>query len=236
MTFQIGIVTDDGVMLASDRKNTSIHGYRTSQMVSKIRVSDNGNLGYCSAGDTSFCAILETVVDEEMSTGRMKFTGEQTSVYRAILECLRIAQGQDETFRRERGLPKTTGGSTIFVFREGEDITLWTVNTTEQVPSISLSLPGEYVKAGDANTPAVFFPHRYFDKVQHTAKALIPLAVHTVLMAEGEYVKGVQVGLFTRNEFKILSDDELKPYIELSKEIDSEILKRLRDTRQKDSI
>jgi hypothetical protein len=58
--------------------------------------------------------------------------------------------------------------------------------------------------------------------------ALVPLAVHAVLMAKCDFVEGIQVGLFTREKFAVLTDEELKPHIELSKEIDTDIVGKLR--------
>jgi hypothetical protein len=47
-------------------------------------------------------------------------------------------------------------------------------------------------------------------------------------MAKSDNVEGIQIGIFTKNRFGILTVDEMKPYIELSEGIDSEILKRLK--------
>ena len=49
MTFQIGIVTTQGVLLASDRKMVEGHGFRHSIQTPKIIVHKNLEFAHCSA-------------------------------------------------------------------------------------------------------------------------------------------------------------------------------------------
>ena len=224
MTFQLGFNASDGVLLASDLKHTSLYGYRTSQIAPKIKISKTQKMACCSAGDTDFCFALENIVNRALSDGSAKFTGSPIMVRQLLFDCLRRAQEEDEAYRQKSRLPTTIGGSTIFAFRDGPVVDLWTVRATGQFPEISLVLPGECVKAGDANSPAVFFPERYLEKLPNTVEALIPLAVHTVLMAEGEFVKGVEIGIFTQSAFRVLTGEELAPFLDMSKRLDTTIL------------
>ena len=118
----------------------------------------------------------------------------------------------------------------MLVFRRNEAVTLWTVETSLATPTITPVSIG-WVPAGDLNNSAVYFPYWYFDKLPNTLASLIPLAAHTVLMAKSSNVEGLQIGVFTQNRFGLLTDEELKPYITLSGEIDSEILRRLQKER-----
>ena len=115
----------------------------------------------------------------------------------------------------------------MLVFRTNGTVTLWTVETSRVVPTIMPVSIGGLAFAGDTSNPAAYFPHRYFDKLPNTLDSLIPLAVHTILMAKNENIEALQIGVFTQDRFELLTDQKLKPYITLSDEIDSEILKRL---------
>jgi hypothetical protein len=115
----------------------------------------------------------------------------------------------------------------MLVFRGHSGVTLWTVDTLALRPQIIQVDCDRWVPHGDTISPAIFFPHTYFRQIPMNPKALIPLAVHAVRMAKSDYVDGVQVGIFTQDKFELLNDDELKPHIELSEQLDSEILKRL---------
>ncbi len=112
----------------------------------------------------------------------------------------------------------------MLAFRANGTVALWIVDTLRTVPEITQVPIGEKAFGGDPKNPAVFLLERYFPEVPNTFSSLIPLAAHTVLSAECEFVEGLQIGIFTPTVFRVLTDEELKPYIELSKEIDAQIL------------
>jgi hypothetical protein len=58
--------------------------------------------------------------------------------------------------------------------------------------------------------------------------ALLPLAVHSVRMAECDVVGGLQVATFTKDGPKVFTAQELRRYDKLSRELNGEILKRLK--------
>ena len=230
MTFQIGFTTPNGVLIGSDRKKTSLQGFHHSQNVSKIKINEDETLAYCSAGDSGFGDVLASIVEEEFSNGVVSFTdGDLIKAQRTLLHCLDTAREREAQYIKARGLRASEGANTMFVFRQNGAVALWTVDSISQVPDVSLVIDGENIKAGDANSPSVFFPHWYFNKVPNTIEALIPLAVHTVLMAKADYIEGVQIGVFTPSTFRTLTDEELEPFIKLSEEIDSGILNLLQE-------
>src|SRR5580698_773185 len=51
MTFQVGLVGSDGVLLASDRRHTRQDTCRSSFQSDKIFLSSRQRLAYCAAGD-----------------------------------------------------------------------------------------------------------------------------------------------------------------------------------------
>ena len=225
MTFQIAFTAPNGILIGSDRKKTSIYGFHHSQIVNKIEVNEKATFAYCSAGDSGFGDLFASIVEEEFSKGTVDFTGiDLIKTQRTLLQCLKTARDRESGFIHTRGLGASFGGNTMLVFRQNNRVALWTVDTFSQIPTASLVIEGDNIKAGDANSPSVFFPHWYFDKVPNTVEALIPIAVHTVLMAEADYIEGIQIGVFTPTVFRVLTDEELKPYIKLSKEIDVGII------------
>jgi len=118
----------------------------------------------------------------------------------------------------------------MLVFRGEGSVTLWTVDTSKVVPIVMPVPMGASAWGGDTNNPSIFFPHWYFNKIPNSLASMVPLAVHTVLMAKSDNVEGIQVGVFTKNRFGMLTSEELKPYIELSERIESDILKSLLTT------
>src|ERR1039458_1372259 len=114
----------------------------------------------------------------------------------------------------------------MLVFRGSRGVSLWTVDTQAQIPSpLPVDIGSGPVVAGD-NSPAIFFLEHYFHQVPNTLESLTPLVAHAVLMAKGEYVEGLQIGICTKKTFRTLTEDELKSYVELSGNIDSGILER----------
>jgi len=234
MTIQIGMLCAEGVLLVSDRKMTNLVGFRHGRLAPKIEVYENENIAHCSSGD-GFCDTFTNVVRKEASKGATFAEGSFLEVKQALIECVHKARASEKEFRQTRSemlgrkpLPECVGGNTLLVFRGDGVVTLWTVDTTPQYPNPVPIRIGERAVAGDTNSPAVFFLERYFHKVPSTIAGLIPLAVHTVLMAESVFVEGLEVGVFTQDIFRTLTDEELKPAIESSKKIDSYISKVIR--------
>jgi hypothetical protein len=229
MTFQIGFAASDGVLLASDQKHTNLYGFPASTLAPKIKISDSGYFAYCSAGDTDFSNLLAESVEGRITRNRSEFTSMSDGKTRAeLLQCVKTARRKDKAYRKQRGVTQpSVGGSVLFVFRRDGIPSLWMVSATAPVAEASLIVPGEIIKAGFANSPAVFFLSRYAEKIEGTMQSFIPLAIHTVLMAECDTVKGVEIGLFGSDVFRKMTDEELQPYIERSKRIDSVILDNL---------
>ena len=72
MTFQIGFSAPEGVLLASDCKNQNLVGYRWGMIAPKIKVHENENLAYCSAGD-DFCNAFTETIREEIRKNALRF-------------------------------------------------------------------------------------------------------------------------------------------------------------------
>jgi hypothetical protein len=242
MTFQIGIVTTEGVLLASDRKMVGGKVFRHSIQAPKIMVYEHLGFAHCSAGD-DFCDTFTGEIAKAMEKTPTQFTNcDSLKVHRALSECLERARDKETEWRNKQGglsgrisLPECVGGTTMLVFREEQRVTLWTVETNRPYPSPVLvdvddeMVPKQSVIAGDPTSNAVFWLKYYFNKLPNNLDALIPIAAHAVLMAKNENIEGLQIGKFTGGFFGTLTEDELNPYRDLSEKIDSEILGRLRE-------
>jgi hypothetical protein len=242
MTFQLGIVTDDGVMLASDRLITNLSGVRHSFQAPKITVHKDQGFAHCSSGD-EFFETFTAIIRQEIDKKTVDFVeGDPMEVCRVLTECVNQARREEtENARKQNAFPgrstaqECIGGNTMLIFRGERGVALWKVETLRPYPSVTQILPGNCIIGGDPNSRAVFFVDWYFPRVPYTLEAMIPLAVHTVLMAKDRYIDGLEIGLFSLNTFGTLKESELKPYIELSERIDSEILKRLGKNPQRET-
>ena len=232
MTLQIGFVTSEGVLLATDRQYSNPLGFEHGSCSPKIHVHEKENLAYCSAGDMLCEEFIKQVRKENSKKG---LAGRDIEEVRDTLtKCTDRAKIRERKFRAQRiGQRQLFGGNTFIVYRGKDSTLLWSVATADQNPHPTIIDVDSPAKVAGINSSAVFFLDRYFNKVPKKIATLLPLAVHTILTAKCESVKRVQVGVFTRSEFGILPDDELKPLVKLSRELsrglDSAVLKQLRE-------
>lgn len=229
MTFQLAFATSEGVLLASDRWNADLRG-RHGCLASKIKFHESENFMHCSSGD-DFCNVFTDTICNEIKNGQSQFF--ERPLEDALTQCVYIARDRaDEHIKKQRQASRSflasiyLGGVTTLAFRREESITLWTVDTAQVVPNVMQVNVDEPTICSDANSDAVFFFNRYTKQIPNELNALIPLAVHTVLMAKSDLVDGVEIGILTRNDWRILDEEKLKPFIEMSKEIDADTLKR----------
>jgi 20S proteasome alpha/beta subunit len=231
MTYQVGLVTTEGVLLASDRQYSDPFLMANRPRSPKIHVHERENLAYCSAGDMlceEFVKRIRKHNKEQMLADR-----EIEDVRDVLALCAEEAKSEAARFREAHPyMPQLFGGNTFIVYRSAESIRLWTIKTQDQTPNPSIiDIDSDPIAAG-ANSPAAFFTNRYFERLPKKMAILLPLVAHTVLMAESESVKGIQIGIFTRDKFRIMDAKELKPLIrlsrKLSKEMDSLVLSALR--------
>ncbi len=232
MTFQQGFAAVNGVTLISDLKHVNLMGYRHGRIAPKIKVHATENFAHCSAGD-DFCNTFTEVIREEIRKTPPRFI--QSDIEDALRQCVYTARDREDSFAKRQTVipnrpapPTCLGGNTMLVFRGNGTVSLWTVDTSKAVPGIMPVPVGSRAVGGDTNNPAVFFLDYYFNKIQNSLEHLIPLAVHTCLMAKSDYVEGVQVGIFTPTIFRVLTKKELKSALALSRDIDSFTLDKLR--------
>jgi hypothetical protein len=232
MTFQIGMVATDGVLLASDRKVTNISGFRYGWQTPKIKVYEDLGFAHQSAGD-ALCNTFTYELRKEIKKGKIQFAGGKFREVEPVLaECVEIAHGKEATNRVQNSvgrepMPKCIGGATMVVFWGNGTVALWVVSTQEASPGIEFIDAGSGRVSGHPNLAGFFHDH-YFPKLPNKVDALLPLAVHSVRMAECDVVGGLQVATFTKDGPKVFTAQELRRYDKLSRELNGEILKRLK--------
>lgn len=232
MTFQVGMRCAEGAVLCSDKKHCNLMGFRHGRIAPKIYVHESEGLAHCSSGD-DLCNVFTEIVRQENRTKPLA-DRPWMEVKQVLAECVKQAKQQEAHFRMERAesrmrasTPQCFGGNTMLVFR-GESICLWMVHTDEQVPWPILVDEGRLEIGGDASNSASFFLSHYYPQIDATVAAFLPLAAHTVLMAKGEFVEGLEIGVFTRERFGLLSEAELAPLIKGSDHLDDSILKAIK--------
>jgi len=234
MTFQVGVSMNEGALLASDRLMVNTNGPRVAFQAPKIIVYEELGFAHCSAGD-DFCSTLTKMVRDELESKSTDFAdGEMMDVRTALENLVKRARLEEagyaekvNAFRFRTPVVECAGGTTMLVFRGKRAVSLWKIDTLRPYPSPILIGPVQCVMSGDTNGAGVFFGRHYFRSKSFNLNAMIRLAAHTVLMAKGDNVEGLEIGVFTKNRFGLLSDEDLNTLIALSKEIDSDILRRL---------
>jgi hypothetical protein len=170
MTFQIGIVTSEGVLLASDLKATNFIGFDSRSLVPKIIVDNKRNFAHCSAGDdawTTFTRIVAETIDK-MS---VRFAdGDQEEIREILIDCVKKARGieaRDRRGKQFRGIlpAKRIGGESLLVFRGNGIVSLWKVVTQGPYPNAWRVPQDSYERAGTPNNAAGFFLNNYFHQV-----------------------------------------------------------------------
>lgn len=235
MTFQIGMVATDGIILASDRRILNEIGYRISEHTAKIICHSDPNSMYCWSGDESPGDVarrfLDFFTDVTVDSGRTK--DEQ------ITEMLRKAA--DDVWASQYGPRYSTPGShlslnnaagTLLLACRGESrIGLWSMNYGRQ---ISVYPVNDKSHAGDPRSSAVLFAELYY-RAHQTIDELILLAAHSVLMAgklNPTGINGLEIALWRNSESspQRLSNSEIDELIGLSSDLNEDIHKRISRT------
>jgi len=228
MSYVVAVKCTDGVIIASDQKMTNMVGMRCGYKTHKIDWYESENLAFCSVGD-DLCIIFVQVVRDKLRN--QQFSEKSfMELKQSLIDCVCETRRRYAEYRTLNSIGpdirELCGGNTFVVLRDERSVQLWSVDTSKafQYPNpqpIDSCLP-----QGDAMNPAQFFLAHYCER-PGTTESMIPLAVHTVLMAKNEFIDGIDVGVFTQSTFRTLTPEELSESIEISKSIDSYTAKAL---------
>jgi hypothetical protein len=218
VTFQVGIVGTDGVLLAGDLRYTDgSSGLRAGSHSSKIHV--RGSLASCASGDRWASRAAECCLNNLRSgDGAGEHMFEQ---------CRRVL----EQCELEGDKPQAPHGSILFVSRNDGKSELWFADfRTGEIPRNIQ----DRIWIGDVGNAAVFFLEKYAPaEPGFRIDELKLLAAHSVLMAGAlnpAGVEGLELVLCRDGvgDFERIEREELAVLKERSAALDSTIARALR--------
>ena len=213
MTFQVGLVGTDGIVLASDTKyrvNDPVTQFRSTDDAKKINIMDDGRFAYCLAGGNWANLVMERFL--------RPITEIDSIRERLDLSCKAVFQQstkdqQDDPFWR---------GSILLIERERPSSALWHVDYKyPPEPRRILTKKSQ----GDTGNPAQFFLERYFQEGR-TTQELLFLAAVCVLMAHELNpggIDGLEILVSGQAGFEMIPQDQLRLLKLRFKELDAEI-------------
>ena len=233
VTFQVGMVAKDGVLLASDKRCVvpgDAYSVRHSFESDKILISQDGLLACCVAGNDLTeevgIAIISEVKAERPPDSIKRFDEDFKD---SLKDCARSVS------QRQQDNVSLLGGGHILVARNtGSDVQLWGL----QLRGGSMALPhhihNKFYQGDQANS-AVFFSERYFPKNHRELplRHLRLLAAHIVLTAEAMHtsgISGLDIVECTVSGFRKLTDEELLPLMIRSQQLSDQIRDALFDS------
>ena len=222
VTFQIGMVGSDGVLLASDRLHTQFSPYRNRFLSDKISVHEDIGLAYCCTGDDLTTIVMQHVLGSVRADRKWPIELHLSTGVDRALEGLASRSKQGVL---ERPLRR---GSVLAVYRASRAVQLWKfdidVELSKQLPAYLIE---NHCCIGDDVNAASFFVERYFDNNHKVPLAhLAQLAAHTVLMAGATNptgVDGLDIVLCTQEGFTPIDEKELSCLKQQSAELNSHI-------------
>lgn len=219
VTFQIGMVGSDGVLLASDRAHTRPDSVRTTFSAEKLTIisSESSAYCYCCAGDDYTQMIADRICRLEKP--------EHTSAKEFFLLKASLAF---EKLRASFDAYSTGPSGSIFLACGSEYVDLIRISLHGKQDGLTVEKIDNRDFAGDGLNPAAFFIERYLPSGKYVKLPLEKLkliAVHTILMASELNPVGIH-GI----------DIVLCPHGKSFRELDlSEIEKLTQDSRKLDS-
>jgi len=221
VTFQIGMIASDGILLASDRlaiKEVGLNIPKEPFETEKIFVHADKHLAYCCAGDELASGVGRIIADTVRVTDQ--------DVRPMLLQC--VKQGMETS-------PTCWFGGSVLLVCGDPPFRLWRVqlNRNNQTGPEVRRVPGAYVTAGQECSYARFFLEQYLPKHRQAklkAAELVPLAAHTVLTAgdlDPANVRGLEIVTCTNTGFERLPDSRIDELISFSTRLTVQIREEL---------
>ena len=207
MTFQLGMVGTDGILIASDRLSTQsgILGqtYAGAFHTDKIMVIESKKLAYCCAGDQLSIIAGQRIVDriEEPSW---------EGIRQALVVCAaEVAAEERKRSADKQSWEKLRGGSLLLAYCKYTPLELWQLDIPADGMPCAHKI-SDKIRIGDSTTPASFFLERYYR--ERPVEELIFLAAHTVLTAGAMNpagVGGLDIVLCKPSGCEVLTQDRI---------------------------
>jgi hypothetical protein len=208
MTFQIGMVGSDGIIIASDRR-CCYPGcpYTDASLTDKITVVESKKLAYCCAGDQLCIAAAKRIVgqiDEQQGDLEIKSWFETCAV-----EVVKAERERQQSVGMQPGEIPPRGGSILLAYCKSVPPALWRIEIPVGPPPWAQKIENKN-RIGDSSTPACFFSERYYRG--RPVDELIFLAAHTVLTAGAMNpagIGGLDVVLCKPSGFEVLPAERI---------------------------
>lgn len=214
MTFQIGVVASDGVLIAGDQRTGRWEKFATTSHVPKIYCDETLGAIYCGSGSETAIRVGRKMI--EISSGELG---------QPMWKCAEKAAM--EVWNRENRSPQCQSrrfAETVLVAQATDSgFGLWRVEVSES-PLCQPILDRN--KSGDESNAAIFFSERYFPSMSEERPPiahLLPLAAHIVLMAgrlNPTGVDGLEIAICRAGECRMLQEHELAPLRDFSNRLD----------------
>jgi len=236
VTFQIGIVGLDGVLLASDCQHVSgigVYGanepyipYKHSSMSSKLYWS-GGEIGCCPSGNDYSDIAAQYCINhssEQASTKQL--------LHDACHLVLKMAKNQGSSIDQLQG-------SLLLVRRDHGRSELWAADIQDAEMTEEIIVPKRprlihnHVWSGDRANPTVFFIERYFqgraDLSIDDLAFVAAYVVNTAAKLNDAGIRGMEILLCPHGTkpFEVVSEEKIMALIERSEQLDREIGMRL---------
>lgn len=237
MTFQIGALGDQGVVLGSDKRLTDELGeVRTTFDTPKIKIFNDLPLAYCYAGDAlaEYAAKqIVSAVRRESENNRSRISENPKFWLQGLLQdaVADIWSGDYRANAQSKGNP-LNGGTILFVYRGDtvEGVVLWRI-TVGECPFV-FPVDTRYAVSGDRTSTALFLMERYYPKTgKPSIETLNKMVAECILLASAVNpvaVNGLELLVCSPDGFTHLSaDNDKAPFIQGAMQLDKIIAESL---------
>ena len=210
MTFQVGLVGGDGIVLASDLQHIAINPYpntRQTWQAPKITIVEGRNMAYCCAGGEWADETIQSFLE-----GGTEPIGQMLRM--AAMSVMQAA-GEKQRNPVWCGAILLVHGARLFHLNTGMMCSAYPIVDKKT--------------QGDSGNAAQFLIERYFLAGMPTAQ-LVTLAAYTVLMANRMNpagVKGLEVCICTNSGFTMITSEQISTLEDSFSDFDSYLAARL---------
>jgi len=178
VTFQIGVVASDGIILASDKKVVQVEdNISTCDSTQKITLSEDPPSMYCWAGDQTPGSVARAFVHLAKTAESIKVPWRADELlHQAAHQVWTAAYGPKYPLVPTQVTLGHKGGSLLMAVKEGTGLGLWRMDYGADFPFRPV-----YCKSSTGNNCAVYLLERYYTR-DLTIKELLPVLAHCIAM------------------------------------------------------
>lgn len=228
MTYQVGMVAKNGVLLGSDTAH-SLDGFsRSGYQAGKIQISQNGNIAYCAAGGDLAHYVGESIIQSKLAPPKDESDDALKTWF--FIQIHAAIGEQMQRGLQEHDMPRYGGYLLVAIKRQ--TVELWRLTAgTASAKSLAVKILDKVCHGDRPNTAAFFGEHCFPpDHMKMPVESLRLLAAHSILMAGATnpaHIKGLEIAECRMDRFEILPLDEISRLTDQSAKLDAEIKKSL---------